>query len=293
MANNNNEIMTFQNKDNLQKLLTDAENRFDKKYLTPENGYYRALQLMGAPYIEEVKPDDDDFGDNKGSVVSTTAGSDNFHAEGEAINPDAFIDHDLPQITDYPYSDRFSQDSPYYNNFKPVTQPIGGLPQVLAPKVADAIRQADYNKNIDDDSLVDSNDSLDIGDIGKSIFDIDTDSDVDSLKTENVRIVEPKSKQVKQPDVSVEDVEVKEEPPMKPVSKEAVIEDMDYDNNMELLKEYKKNVAKLSADKHIHAHSLLKDIGISNDEGWSKANYNERKKIVSQMLRKWDAQKKK
>jgi hypothetical protein len=60
---------------------TDAENRFDKKYLTPENGYYRALQLMGAPYIEEVKPDDDDFGDNKGSVVSTTAGSDNFHAE--------------------------------------------------------------------------------------------------------------------------------------------------------------------------------------------------------------------
>jgi hypothetical protein len=76
--------MTFQNKENLKQLITDAENRFDQKYMTPQNAYQRYQQLMGrVENIDEVdgEPDDDDFGNNKRGVVSTTAGSDNFHAE--------------------------------------------------------------------------------------------------------------------------------------------------------------------------------------------------------------------
>jgi hypothetical protein len=67
---------------------------------------------------------------------------------------------------------------------------------------------------------------------------------------------------------------------------------MDDDVDTELLKDYKKNVVTLSAAKQIHAHALLKSAGINNDKGWSGANYNGRKTILSQMFREYNAQKK-
>jgi hypothetical protein len=77
MNSNNNELLALQNKENMQKLLTDAENRFDKKYMTPNQFWSGAQQLIGAPHIEEVEPyeepDDDDFAETKKGVVATTA----------------------------------------------------------------------------------------------------------------------------------------------------------------------------------------------------------------------------
>jgi hypothetical protein len=96
------------------------------------------------------------------------------------------------QLTDFPDNSRFEQESPYVSGFK---NPLLARPQFRAPKIVPAIRPTIYNNNVDgDDVSFDANESFgsnDSLDIGKSIFDIDTESDDDSLKTENVRIVEP------------------------------------------------------------------------------------------------------
>jgi hypothetical protein len=296
MNSNNNELLALQNKENMQKLLTDAENRFDQKYMTPQNAYQRFQQLMGGvENIDEVddEPDEDDFGNNKRGVVSTTAGSDNFHAEGDVINEDAYVDtNDMLQLTDFPDNSRFSRESPYFSGFK---NPLLAKPQFRAPKIVPAIRPTVY----DDDSLQ-SIPSFDSIDIGKSIFDIDTESDDDSLKTENVRIVEPKPKQVepetKQPDVSVEDADDEsiEEVPVKPHASEKVVENIEEDEAVKLLMKQRSKIGHSSGANLTFMYDQLK--GLTNnknyDKDWKKANHNKKKTIVSKLFREYDQKKK-
>jgi hypothetical protein len=73
--------------------------------MTPDKIYQGFQRIMGGvENIEEVddEPNDDDFGNNKRGAVSTTAGSDNFHVEGDVINEDAYVDtNNMLQLTDY------------------------------------------------------------------------------------------------------------------------------------------------------------------------------------------------
>jgi hypothetical protein len=309
MANNNNEIMTFQNKENLKNLITDAENRFDKKYMTPNQFWSGYQQLIGAPQIEEVDDEpyeednyddddyDDDFGDSKKGVVSTTAGSDNFHAEGDAINEDGYVDaNDMLQLSDFPDNSRFEQESPYVSGFK---NPLLARPQFRAPKVVPAIRPLVYDDSIQSIDSLDSIQSIDSLDIGKSIFDIDTESDDDSLKTENVRIVEPIPKQEpepKLPDVSVEDAddELIDEVPIKPHASENVVEKIENDEAIKLLMKQRSKIGTSKVDNLIFMYDRLKELtdNKSYDEKWKKANPNKKKTIVSKLFREYDQKKK-
>jgi hypothetical protein len=276
--------MTFQNKENLKNLITDAENRFDQKYMTPKQFWSGYQQLTDGPHIEEVddESDDDDFGDNKRGIVSTTVGSDNFHAEGDAINEDSYVDsNNLP-------NDRFSQNSPYYSNFTPITDPLLSKPQFRAPKTVPAIRPTVY-----DDDSIQSNDSLD--QMARLGFDTDDDS-IDIGKS----IFEPDKQEpepIKQPDVSVGDADDEsiEEVPIKPHASENVVENIEEDEAVKLLMKQRSKIGHSSGANLTFMYDQLK--GLTNNKNyekeWKKATHNKKKTIVSKLFREFDQKQKK
>jgi hypothetical protein len=276
----------------------DAENRFDQKYMTPNQFWNGIQQLSDKPFVQEVDqltgdlydiydddPTDDDFGNNKRSVVSTTQGSDSFHAEGEPSNHGLKDTNDMLQLTDYPDNGSRFQQSPPKFQFGSLPKPQFRRPKIYSSKPVP--------EKMDDSSIWSYPHSEDLLNISKSIFEPQIQHpDYEEPKIQPVPEPEPEpvlpAVKIQEPSVFVEDDSESEEyvPPAPKIDEEA--------EALKLLKEQRSKIGKSNAANLTFMYDRLKGLTKNKkyDKQWARASHNDKKTIVSKLFRELDQKKK-